>query len=112
MRINYDSNNSGGSWWLEDKDWKALEEAGWCVSWGGYTHRFGSYEEAVAAGDKGRYLAALASRAWKDFESVEDAEREFEKITGQSAYEEGCECCGPPHNFYNASSLQEDTNGL
>jgi len=29
----YDSNNSGGSWWLKDEDWKALEEAGWTVHW-------------------------------------------------------------------------------
>jgi hypothetical protein len=35
MRVEYRSNNSGGSWWLKDEDWKALEAAGWKVIWGG-----------------------------------------------------------------------------
>lgn len=34
MRVEYSSNNSGGSWWLKDADWKALEDAGWVVEWG------------------------------------------------------------------------------
>lgn len=32
--VEYNSNNSGGSWWLRDEDWKHLEEAGWEVQWG------------------------------------------------------------------------------
>ena len=31
MKIVYSSNNSGGSWWLSDEDWKKLEAAGWNV---------------------------------------------------------------------------------
>ena len=31
--VEYDSNNSGGNWWLDDNDWKALEAAGWKVDW-------------------------------------------------------------------------------
>jgi len=62
--IEYDSNNSGGSFWLKDKDWKALEDAGWHVQWihvtsksyGGKTYessesgrRYGeTWEEATA----------------------------------------------------------------
>jgi len=26
--------------------------------------------------------------------------KEFEAITGEDADDEGCECCGQPHNFY------------
>ena len=33
MYVEYSSNNSGGSWWLKDEDWKALEAAGWKVVW-------------------------------------------------------------------------------
>lgn len=29
VTVEYSSNNSGGSFWLNDKDWKALEKAGW-----------------------------------------------------------------------------------
>ena len=34
MIVEYDHNNSGGEWWLTDKDWKTLEDAGWHVEWG------------------------------------------------------------------------------
>lgn len=31
--ILYDSNNSGGSFWLTDENWRDLEAAGWHVEW-------------------------------------------------------------------------------
>jgi hypothetical protein len=34
VKVEYSSNNSGGYWWLKDKDWQALEDAGWYVHWG------------------------------------------------------------------------------
>lgn len=81
--ITYDSNNSGGGWWLSDDDWKNLEEAGWTVDW-----------------KDERFLGALATSAKKDFYSIDEAKAEFERITGQDPEEEGCNCCGQPHNFY------------
>lgn len=33
VQLFYDSNNSGGSWWLKDEDWVSLEDAGWIVHW-------------------------------------------------------------------------------
>lgn len=46
--ISYDSNNSGGRWWLKDEDWKALEDAGWHVDWIIVTHKtkYGDYTSA------------------------------------------------------------------
>lgn len=89
--VEYDSNNSGGSWWLKDEDWAALEKAGWYVQWLGLSfcharypgiggakpapetcpdsqschgHRgANSYEEAIAAGRDARWLGALAREA-------------------------------------------------
>lgn len=89
--LEYDSNNSGGSWWLKDKDWHALEAAGWTVDW-------------VKPGDMfvredGRYLGALATGAEKHVPSPAEGVAEWERITGQSASDEGCNCCGRPHNF-------------
>lgn len=81
--IRYSSNNSGGSWWLSDDDWKALEKAGWVVDWS---------EE--------RWLGALAMSAYRVSLSYDEAVAEFEQLTGQCADSEGCECCGQPHNFY------------
>ena len=128
MKIEYSSNNSGGSWWLTPADWRALEDAGWDVQWGGLDfchskygplmssrascapntcpekeckgHRpYATYAEAKTAGKKGLYLGAMAKYATKDFPTMADAIREWEKLTGKEASDNGCSCCGPPHNF-------------
>ena len=31
--VHYRSNNSGGSWWLSEENWDALEAGGWVVHW-------------------------------------------------------------------------------
>lgn len=94
MKIKYSSNNSGGSWRLTDDDWIRLEIAGWTVDW----HKNSS--SSVFVDDDGRFLGALASKAFKKFSSLDEAIEEWEAITGQDAEEQGCECCGQPHNFY------------
>lgn len=93
MKVSYSSNNSGGGWWLSDDDWLALEKAGWDVEW--------VYEDEFYKGRliDGRWLGALAKEASKDFETIKEALEEFEKVTGQSVTDEGCNCCGAPHNF-------------
>jgi hypothetical protein len=87
MIIEYDSNNSGGDWWLTDEDWKNLEKGGWKVEW----------EE---------FLGAKAHKASLECRSLKEAIKSFEKITGQDTEEEGCECCGPPHYFSEARKLR------
>lgn len=79
----YASNNSGGTWWLTDEDWKALEEAGWKVHW-----------------EDERFLGTLAMSAAKENTTLREAIEEWESITNQSAYAVGCDCCGSPHSFY------------
>jgi hypothetical protein len=82
----YASNNSGGSWWLTDQDWKVLEKNGWIIDW---------KEE--------KWLGATATRA--AFEgTLKEAMESFSSSTGQDPYEEGCSCCGPPHYFSGASA--------
>lgn len=83
MKIQYRSNNSGGSWRLSTEDWRKLELAGWNVKW-----------------EKKEWLGAMATSATKDFADIDQAISEFEQITGQDAYDLGCSCCGKPHNFY------------
>jgi hypothetical protein len=91
--VEYSSNNSGGSWWLDDKDWYALEEAGWKVDWVKNNEHYRAYGE----GD--RWLGALASRASREGLSMGAAIREWESVTGQSSNALGCGCCGAPHSF-------------
>lgn len=83
MKYRYESNNSGGSWWLTTEDWKNLEKAGWVVDWL----------------DK-PFLNAAAREATYECLSLEEAQESFRKVTGQSPFEEGCPCCGQPHQFY------------
>lgn len=122
MKVEYSSTNSGGGWWLEDKDWKALEKAGWRVNWGGVYfcqskwiekpegkpephadggkcggHRkFDSFKDVT---EDDRWLGALAKSAEIDVDSVAEAIRSFEDVTGQTASDQGCNCCGAPHSF-------------
>jgi hypothetical protein len=125
MYVEYDSNNSGGSWWLEDADWRRLEEAGWVVAWASLDNLYtdeGNYvrdergipvlvpkgqgNSRLAAFNKQdtdgtyRYLGAIAMRAYKpNCSSLRQAADEWEQITGQSATDAGCPCCGQPHTF-------------
>lgn len=89
--VHYSANNSGGGWWLTDDDWYALEKAGWEVEWVKDQPFFGGQE---------RFLGALAKGAKYFGGSVEMAIAEFNYVTSAWAADEGCSCCGQPHNFY------------
>jgi hypothetical protein len=105
--VTYDSNNSGGHWWLSDEYCEKLAEAGWNVHWVGDGSLMGgrpstAYSEPLKPCPKTadmRWLGALACSASKEFDNASDAIAEWEQITGQAANEEGCNCCGSPHSF-------------
>lgn len=110
-KVEYSSNNSGGSWWLKDKDWKSLEKAGWKINWFGEQDKESLISKLTI--EEGRFLGALADRAEKSFEAKSPKEaiglavKDWEKITKQEATDEGCNCCGAPHSF---SASGKDTN--
>lgn len=101
MRLEYSTNNSGGSWWLNDADWLALEAAGWDIEW--YEDREDrKMLDRMKPGQKQRFLGALAGGASKQVSTTNeanDAITEFERVTGQNVDDEGCNCCGRPHYF-------------
>lgn len=126
--VEYHSNNSGGSWWLKDKDWLALEAAGWKVQWahlenmydenGDYQRddegfpvfvplgegnskykSFSALSKKPGADGKMRYMGALANYAHRKTDNPVETIREFERVTGQDTTDEGCNCCGAPHCF-------------
>lgn len=124
--VEYDSNNSGGHWWLKDEDWKALEKAGWIVHWAHLVNVYTKDESGYVRGKNGipklvhiekapkqkfifvdkkndgeyRYMGALARKAYKpNCNDLRAAAEEWERATGQSATDAGCACCGQPHNF-------------
>lgn len=92
--VTYDSNNSGGTWWLTDDDWKALEGAGWTVDWVDDSDR-----PAMGMAKDGRFLGALAMHASIDTDDPDAAIAEWSRVTGQDPASIGCNCCGPPHSF-------------
>jgi len=116
--VEYSSNNSGGHWWLTDKNWRALEAAGWKILWCIQSVQYDSkgdiiYEEDgspklepadkdwTQPGPDGRWLGALATKAFKPgVTSLRKAVAEWQRITKQNPSAEGCRCCGNPHNFY------------
>lgn len=124
MRVEYSHNNSGGRWWLTEAHWKALEDAGWEVEWGGKWfctggawskpeerpaylttpcvkcdghRRFTTYADAKAG--KANWLGAMAKAATRAGLSLREAAQEWERVTGLSSTDAGCACCGQPHSF-------------
>lgn len=99
--VRYSTNNSGGSDWLRVKDWEALEKSGW------RTYGFGNFEydskgnEILDAEGYPKFIGRKERRiyGYKKFDSIQEALEEFEKLTGQDVSDEGCNCCGAPHNF-------------
>lgn len=92
--VEYDSNNSGGNWWLTDKNWRDLEKAEWVVDW--YANR---KEDGPWSYPGGRFLGALASSAKRYGLKLPEAVSEWERITGATSTDAGCPCCGKPHSF-------------
>lgn len=74
-------NNSGGSFWLTEQNYKDLFALGWEGEGIDPTNRY-----------DGRVLInrVLSKRM---------ALAQFEDVTGYSPDEEGCECCGQPFYF-------------
>jgi hypothetical protein len=96
-KVEYTSNNSGGSWRLTDQNWLDLEKAGWVVEWNRDRAAKGDWFHVDA---DGRFLGALATSATREGLSMKQAIAEWEDITGQNSAELGCySCCGAPHSF-------------
>lgn len=110
MIVEYTSNNSGGEWWLDDNDWINLEKAGWKIAWVGldFDYKDGNFQQDDEGFPKmlkirkvgERWLGGLAKIAFYKCNSIEEAIKSFEDITGEYANSVGCECCGRPHSFY------------
>jgi hypothetical protein len=94
--VEYSSNNSGGEWWLDDEDWYKLEKAGWVILWCKDHRSFSCFSDK-----NGRWLGALAMGAYKpNCSSVKEAIQEWEDLLNKDSSEQGCPCCGNPHDFY------------
>jgi len=85
MKIRYSTNNSGGNYWLSEKNWYELQRAGW--------------EILELTKDEYGYGRTLCHEAFLDCSSVEEAKASFQQATGLNPTTRGCSCCGMPHQF-------------
>lgn len=104
--VEYNSNNSGGRWWLKDEDWDALEAEGWQVDW--VCDPESNPGIPFMKGE--RWLGSLASHARKRFDSMRQGIKEWERVTKKNATDIGCSCCGPPHNFHSKNEVTGEEN--
>jgi hypothetical protein len=95
-RFEFAENNSGGRWWLGRKEYDALLASGWVVS-GKPSPYDGVLEDWVGGGGVPYHwrngMTVMAS-------SIEEAIDRWEVATGRNPHAEGCDCCGPPYEFY------------
>lgn len=126
--VEYQSNDSGGEWWLKDEDWENLEKAGWKVQWVTLEEARDKNEKIVLEGDGTpklipiseknkrfnrkdedgvwRFLGAAATNAYRSGLSLQEVINEWESIVQMDADALGCSCCRPPHCF-----AEYDNNG-
>ena len=103
--VEYDSNNSGGHWWLKDENWEQLRKAGWEPE--GRELVFGNSPD-------GRWLGALYHSATITItartpkQALRAAIQSWEAATSMDASDEGCNCCGPPHTFKIENPVDKD----
>lgn len=89
--VRYSTNNSGGSYWLGDKEWKALEAGGWTVEWSDWERGRHSWRGAYDS---------VPHYAWAPVGMTEaQAKADFARLTDEDPDAQGCNCCGRPHNF-------------
>lgn len=95
----FSENNSGGSWWLDRKQYDALMAAGWFYEPSDYDKQngydtkpfLGRSDDTVPYG----WRHGLRGR----FATIRDAVESFERATGKNFFALGCICCGPPFSI-------------
>ena len=124
MLVQYNSRKSGGSWWLSDKDWKALEGAGWEVEWGGQdvchvafrTSRKGPSKapNTCPARDENGLLTGPSCQGHRRFASYEECVASGERFLGTLAQYATKECESVAEamvDFAEVTSLDPDAEG-
>jgi hypothetical protein len=92
-KYEFSENNSGGSWWLNKKDYENLIKAGW----------------KLPEKDTHKDFTLLDTKDipyfWRkgmtfEAETMQEAVTSWESATGRDFFEEGCNCCGAPFSIY------------
>lgn len=91
--VEYDENNSGGSWWLSKDNYNRLCEHGWQVTGNRNVSKYFDVPADLTEFEAENYAEQLAILEW-------------EMLLQTDAHAVGCHCCGRPHNFRASFSHQ------
>jgi len=94
----FHENNSGGSWWLNKKDYEKLFAAGWYLreGWDKKVSDWDDPTKPFCGGDTPHgWRRSLRFKA----ESLREAVESWESATGHDFFSEGCNCCGAPFSM-------------
>lgn len=97
--VNFSENNSGGSWWLKQKDYDALAAAGWDIDGRRLSVRDPAEPDCPRSATLMVTVQAETERRACSI-AEERAIESWEQATGYDSNEEGCNCCGPPYQIY------------
>ncbi len=101
--VRFSENNSGGGWWLNGDQYRALLKSGeWGLDRAGMEYAASDYQRSGGTHD---FDTADVPYFLRDyivgiFDSYADGVASWERLTGEDADTVGCECCGPPYRLY------------
>ena len=96
----FDENNSGGSWWLNRKQYEALFKAGWTYKPSEWDLEHGHESEPFLNEEGDTVPYGWRHNLKGEFNSIDEAIDNFEEATNENYHAEGCPCCGPPFNIH------------
>lgn len=85
--VEYNSNNSGGGWWLSDEDWAKLETEGWYVAWLGLSFCNTEYRFSNDHGKAPNTCPPKECPGHRGAESFEEAKKSNNRWLGALARE-------------------------
>ena len=108
----FSENNSGGRWWLNEKQYTALFAAGWKYEASEYDKKEGWDTESFCSDKNDPVPYGWRQNLTGEFGSMQEAVKSFEQATGQDFFAEGCNCCGAPfyissdHEYLSGDSIE------
>lgn len=97
MKYTFSENNSGGSWWLNRKQYEKLFAAGW-------KYEPSSYDLERGHDKVGDPFSGDVPYGWRhglflEANSIREAVENWEAAIGEDFFAEGCNCCGAPFSI-------------
>ena len=109
MRLySFSENNSGGSWWLDRKQYDALIAAGWEYHATDYDIKQGHDTKPFLGETDDTVPYGWRQSMSKVFNTLQEAVEDWKRATGEDFFAEGCNCCGAPFSIASAEGEPYD----